>query len=98
MTDLLHNLPVWWSSFNWGTGAIMFALSVLVDIFVVKHVHYVNRKSAAKASNSSVAISALGMISTLVFVDNPLYTIPILLGVWLGTYLPIKYSIDEKDT
>jgi hypothetical protein len=98
MEDILHNLPVWWSTFNWGIAAIMFAISVLVDVFVVKHVHYVNNKRAAKASNSSVAISALGMISTLIFVDNPLYTIPILLGVWLGTYLPIKYSTGEKDT
>jgi hypothetical protein len=96
MQEVLQVVGNWWSNFDYAVGAGIFVISALVDILCVKHVQYVNSRRAIGASNVSVTISLLGVISTLIFINDPLYTLPMLAGQWIGTYIPLKYSGDGE--
>jgi len=75
----------------------LFISYVAIDYFCVKHIIYSQkRETALKAAWTSVVISALGALSTLEFVFKPFYILPILIGVWVGTYIPVK-SLPKKD-
>jgi hypothetical protein len=66
----------------------LFAAYVAIDYLCVKHIIYSqSRRTAKKAAWVSVAISGLGALSTVEFVPHPWYIVPILAGVWVGTYL-----------
>jgi hypothetical protein len=82
--------------YSWGINiwvALGLLISyVLIDFFCVKHVVYIQRRQAIPAANVSFLISLLGLLSTFEFIKRPLYIIPILIGVWLGSYLAVKFS------
>lgn len=59
------------------------ALDSSLTLSITKH-------EALKSANKTLILYIILGIEVLAFVSNYLYTIPIALGAWLGTFLLIK--------
>ena len=57
---------------------------------------FVSKKKAFMASNAAVALYLIGSFSTIAYLGNYLYLVPIILGSYIGTYIAVKYFSDIK--
>ena len=81
-----------WASFNMYLAIGIFVAYVVVDILYVYYTLYVTRLRAMAAANTSVAIYLIAIFGVLNYVNNYLYTVPIAIGAWVGTYVTVEWE------
>lgn len=74
------------------TSILLFIAYFVYDYLYAKWVIAVAQKHAVIAANLSVGIYLIGAWGTILYVSNPWFLIPIVLGAWLGTYTAIRYK------
>jgi hypothetical protein len=70
----------------------LFVLYFAFDILYTMYVMSVSRLNALSAANISALLYVLTAIGTVLYVENWLNIIPILVGAWCGTFLAIKHE------
>lgn len=78
--------------FNLLYAAGLFTVYFTIDLLYAKYVMFISSGNSVWSANTSVGLTGLGFLGYYEFMKQPLYVIPILLGVWLGTYLTVKLS------
>lgn len=78
------------ANFNFIIAAGLFILYCLVEFLDSSLTLSITRHEAFKSANTTLILYVILGIEVLAFVSNYLYTIPIALGAWLGTYLLIQ--------
>lgn len=92
----INSLPGLYAQLSFGVCVTLFVIYFIFDIVYAKYIISVNSLKALKSANYSVVLQILSVVGTLKFVDNVLYTIPILLGIWLGTYSSLWLALKRK--
>ena len=87
--DLL-SLPEAWSSFNFAIAIGLFLLYSFVEALDSSLTYSITQHHSIKSANTSLVLYIILGIEVLAFVSNYLYTIPIALGAWLGTFFIVE--------
>ena len=77
-------------SFNIFIAIGLFILYTLVEALDSSLTLAITKHQSLKAANTTLVLYIILGIEVLAFVSNYLYTIPIALGAWLGTYLLLE--------
>jgi hypothetical protein len=86
----LMNLSEAASNFNFLLAAGLFILYCFVEALDSSLTLSITRHESVKSANKVLILYIILGIEVLAFVSNYLYTIPIALGAWLGTYLQVE--------
>jgi hypothetical protein len=86
----LLSLPEAMNSFNFFIAAGLFVLYSLVEFLDSSLTLLITKHESIKSANTTLILYVILGIEVLAFVSNYLYTIPIALGAWLGTFLLIE--------
>ena len=78
----------WWISI-----ALLFGF-ILYDFLYAIYYIFVSRKMAFMAANTACALYIIGSVSTIAYLGNYYYLIPIFIGSYIGTYVAVKYFSD----
>lgn len=78
------------SNFNIFIAVGLFVLYCLVEALDSSLTLSITQHRSIKSANTTLILYVILGIEVLAFVANYLYTIPIALGAWLGTYLLIE--------
>ena len=79
-----------WSNFNIFIAIGLFILYCFVEALDSSLTLSITQHRSIKSANTTLILYVILGIEVLAFVSNYLYTIPIALGAWLGTYLLIE--------
>jgi hypothetical protein len=82
--------------FSWGIAAILLLGFIAYDFIYAIYYIFVSKKKAFMAANSACALYLIGSFSTIAYLGNLYYLIPILIGSYIGTYVAVKYFSDMK--
>jgi quinol-cytochrome oxidoreductase complex cytochrome b subunit len=94
------------ANFNVLLAIGLFVLYSLVEFLDSSLTLSITRHESLKSANTTLILYIILGIEVLAFVSNYLYTIPIALGAWLGTYIlverekkvrPLKKNTPIKD-
>jgi len=77
-------------SFNVFMAIGLFVLYCLVEWLDSSLTLLITQHRSLRAANTTLILYVILGIEVLAFVSNYLYTVPIALGAWLGTYLLIE--------
>jgi len=77
-------------SVNILTMIILFAVYVIFDILYGWYIIAVQKLNAGLATILSIMIGVVSAVGIVKLADNPIYSVPIVLGGGLGTYFIIK--------
>jgi hypothetical protein len=86
----LMSLPEAINSFNFLIAVGLFVLYCLVEALDSSLTLSITRHQSIRSANTTLVLYIILGIEVLAFVSNYLYTIPIALGAWLGTFLLIE--------
>jgi hypothetical protein len=78
------------SNFNIYIAVGLFVLYCLVEALDSSLTFSITQHRSIKSANTTLILYVILGIEVLAFVSNYLYTIPIALGAWLGTFLLIE--------
>ncbi len=79
------------------TVAILIFVSYFITyILYAVYVHLVRDGQPHKAAACSTAACLLMSVGIIQCVSNIMYLIPLLLGVWSGTFVSVKYKLGSK--
>lgn len=78
------------SSFNWILAIGFFLLYCVVEWLDSSLTFLITKHESLKAANTTLLLYIILGIEVLAFVSNYLYTIPIAMGAWLGSYLMVE--------
>ena len=92
----VNTLPTLWAQLDFGVCVLLLVIYFVFDILYAKYILAVSKLRAMRSANLSVTLQILSVIGTLKYVDNVLYTFPILIGIWLGTYFSLKIAANRK--
>lgn len=92
----IQTLPTLWAQLDFGICMVLLVIYFIFDILYAKYILSVSKLRAMRSANLSVVLQVLSVIGTLKYVDNILYTIPILVGIWMGTYFSLKIAFKKK--
>lgn len=79
-----------WANFNPWLAFGLFLLYCLVEALDSSLTFSITKHESFKAANKTLILYIILGIEILAFVSNYLYTIPIALGAWLGTYIVVE--------
>ena len=100
LMTFINSIPTLYAQLSFGTCIFLLVTYFIFDILYSKYILAVHKLRAVRSANLSVILQVLSVIGVLKYVDNILYTIPILIGIWLGTYTSLtisaKYEIKRK--
>lgn len=96
LMTLVNNIPELYAQLSFGMCIVLFVIYFIFDILYAKYIISVGKLRALRAANYSVILQILSVIGTLKFVNNVLYTVPILAGIWLGTFLSLRLAMKTK--
>ncbi len=82
--------------FHWEIAILLFFGFIAYDFIYAIYYIFVSKKKAFMASNAAVALYLIGSFSTIAYLGNYLYLVPIVLGSYIGTYIAVKYFSDIK--
>jgi hypothetical protein len=82
--------------FSWPIALLVFLIYFLLDGFYVYYTIQVTKLNSLKATVSALAIYGLSAFGVLIYVANPLYIIPLLIGSGLGTFCVVEYEKRRK--
>lgn len=77
-------------NFNFGFALGLFVLYCLVEALDSSLTFSITKHQSLKAANTTFILYIIWGIEVLAFISNYLYTFPIALGAWLGTFLLIE--------
>lgn len=89
--DLMSPVEAW-NNLNFLIVLGLFALYCLVEALDSSLTLSITRHESFKSANTTLILYIILGIEVLAFVSNYLYTIPIALGAWLGTFLLIEHE------
>jgi TctA family transporter len=92
----IQNLPTLWAQLDFGICIILMIVYFIFDILYAKYILSVSKLRAVRSANLSSLLQILSVIGTIYYVDNVLYTVPIIIGIWTGTYLSLKIAFNKK--
>lgn len=78
------------SSFNFFIAIGLFILYCFVEFLDSSLTFLLTQHKSIRSANTTLLLYIILGIEVLAFVNNYLYTIPIALGAWLGTYLLVE--------
>ena len=78
------------SNFNVPIAVGLFILYCLVEALDSSLTLSITRHQSLRSANTTLILYVILGIEVLAFVSNYLYTIPIALGAWLGTFLLLE--------
>ena len=84
------NLSEAWANFNILLAIGLFVLYTIVEALDSSLTIAVTRHESVRSANLTLILYIILGIEVLAFVSNYLYTVPIALGAWLGTYWQIE--------
>ena len=96
LMTFVNSIPTLYAQLSFGVCIFLFVVYFIFDILYAKYIISVNKLRALRAANFSVILQVLSVIGTLKYVDNVLYTVPILGGIWLGTFLSLRLAMKTK--
>ena len=96
LMTFVNSIPELYAQLSFGVCVLLFVIYFIFDIIYAKYIISVSKLRALRSANYSAVLQILSVIGTLKFVDNVLYTVPILGGIWLGTYLSLKLALNKK--
>lgn len=79
-----------WANFNPFLAVGLFALYCLVEALDSSLTFSITKHESFKAANKTLILYIILGIEILAFVSNYLYTVPIAMGAWLGSYLIVE--------
>ena len=79
-----------WRNFNFFFAIGLFALYAFVEMLDSSLTLSITKHQSIRSANLSFVLYIIWGIEVLAFISNYLYTFPIALGAWLGTYLLIE--------
>lgn len=82
--------------FSWGIALILLFGFIAYDFIYAIYYIFVSKKNAFMAANSACALYLIGSFSTVAYLGNLFYLIPIILGSYIGTYIAVKHFSDMK--
>ena len=80
--------------FNWWVAIALLFGFILYDFLYAIYYIFVSRKMAFMAANTACALYIIGSVSTIAYLENYYYLIPIFIGSYIGTYVAVKYFSD----
>lgn len=80
--------------FNWWIAIALLFGFILYDFLYAIYYIFVSRKMAFMAANTACALYIIGSVSTIAYLGNYYYLIPIFIGSYIGTYVAVKYFSD----
>lgn len=80
--------------FNWWVAIALLFGFILYDFLYAIYYIFVSRKMAFMAANTACALYIIGSVSTIAYLGNYYYLIPIFIGSYIGTYVAVKYFSD----
>ncbi len=86
----LMSLPEAMASFNFLAAIGLFVLYCFVEMLDSSLTLSITRHESLRSANTTLVLYIILGIEVLAFVSNYLYTIPIAMGAWLGTYLLVE--------
>lgn len=86
----LMSVPEAINNFNVPLAVGLFILYCLVEALDSSLTLSITQHRSLRSANTTLILYIILGIEVLAFVSNYLYTIPIALGAWLGTYLLIE--------
>jgi len=78
------------SNFNILLAVGLFVLYCVVEALDSSLTFSITQHKSLRSANTTLVLYVILGIEVLAFVSNYLYTIPIALGAWLGTYMLIE--------
>lgn len=82
--------------FSWPIAFLVFIIYFLLDGFYVYYTVQVTKLDSIRATISALAIYGLSASGVLIYVANPWYIIPLLLGSGFGTFCVVEYEKRKK--
>lgn len=80
--------------FSWLIAIALLFGFILYDFLYAIYYIFVSRKMAFMAANTACALYIIGSVSTIAYLGNYYYLIPIFIGSYIGTYVAVKYFSD----
>ena len=80
--------------FSWWIAISLLFGFILYDFLYAIYYIFVSRKMAFMAANTACALYIIGSVSTIAYLGNYYYLIPIFIGSYIGTYVAVKYFSD----
>jgi hypothetical protein len=78
------------------TGLILFVVYFVFDIIYSHYIIAIQQLNATKAGILSIVIGTVSAVGIIKLSDNPIYSVPIILGGGLGTYAILKWEKIKK--
>lgn len=78
------------NNFNWLVAVGLFLLYSMVEALDAALTLAITRHQSVRSANMTLVLYVILGIEVLAFVSNYLYSVPIALGAWLGTYLQLE--------
>jgi len=85
-----------WKDVNIWTILILFVVYCVFDIVYSWYILAIQQLNATKAGILSIVIGTVSAIGIVKLADNPIYSVPIVLGGGLGTYAILKWEKKKK--
>ena len=92
----VNSIPTLYAQLSFGICVLLFVVYFIYDIVYAKYIISVGKLRALRAANFSIGLQILSVVGTLEYVHNVLYTVPILFGIWLGTFLSLRLAFKKK--
>ena len=80
--------------FNWWVAIALLLGFITYDFLYAIYYIFVSKKMAFMAANTACALYLIGSVSTIAYLGNLYYLIPIILGSYIGTFVAVKYFSD----
>ena len=80
--------------FSWLIALALLFGFIMYDFLYAIYYIFVSRKMAFMAANTACALYIIGSVSTIAYLGNYYYLIPIFIGSYIGTYVAVKYFSD----
>lgn len=80
--------------FSWWIAIALLLGFIAYDFLYAIYYIFVSKKMAFMAANTACALYLIGSVSTIAYLGNLYYLIPIILGSYIGTFIAVKYFSD----
>ena len=78
--------------FSWLIAIALLFGFILYDFLYAVYYIFVSKKMAFMAANTACALYIIGSVSTIAYLGNYYYLIPIFIGSYIGTYVAVNFS------
>lgn len=97
MEYIVEKLTWAWNDLNFIIAGAVFVAYFIYDVLYTSFTLSVTGLKAGRAATISSMLYVIGTVGVLSYVENFLYTIPIIIGGWFGTYITVRREKMKKD-